>query len=211
MTARAALRPFCSPHAMTRTPPTASSRYTDMPSGRPVQGSGLPTPTSSRATDSLQELCKAARRGVSVTLVLQGMPDLKSVRVRSNAALRPPAARGCGGARILPEALARQGRDHRRGMEYRGVQQPRSIEPCAQHEANVFVESEAFNRQVATRLQAMSAQCLRIRPGLFDCGAAGRCSAASSFFTFCDGHRASAPGFREECRKFKTPRSAEST
>ncbi|MET3382571.1 MULTISPECIES: cardiolipin synthase ClsB [Variovorax] len=157
------------------------------------------------------ELCKAARRGVSVKLVLQGMPDLKSVRfaatllyghlLRAGVEVHEYCPRPLHGkVAIIDEAWSTVGSSNL---------DPLSL--ALNMEANVFVESEAFNRQVATRLQAMSAQCLRIRPESLRLWS--RWPLLGSFIVFHVLRWASRIGtwLPRRVQKFKTPRSAEST
>jgi cardiolipin synthase len=110
------------------------------------------------------DLCRAARRGVSVKLVLQGMPDLKSVRfaamllyghlLRAGVEVHEYCARPLHGKiAIVDDTWSTVGSSNL---------DPLSL--ALNMEANVFVESEAFNEQVAARLQAMSAECQRIGP-----------------------------------------------
>jgi cardiolipin synthase len=109
-----------------------------------------------------RDLCNAAKRGVSVKLVLQGMPDLKSVRfaatllyghlLREGVEVHEYCARPLHGKiAIVDDAWSTVGSSNL---------DPLSL--ALNMEANVFVESEAVNTQIAARLQAMSAQCRRI-------------------------------------------------
>jgi len=110
-----------------------------------------------------RDLCAAARRGVAVTLVLQGMPDMKSVRfaamllyghlLRAGVEVHEYCARPLHGKiAIVDDAWSTVGSSNL---------DPLSL--ALNMEANVFVESEDFTAQVAARLETMRRQCQLVR------------------------------------------------
>lgn len=109
-----------------------------------------------------RDLCAAARRGVAVTLVLQGMPDMKSVRfaamllyghlLRAGVEVHEYCARPLHGKiAIVDDAWSTVGSSNL---------DPLSL--ALNMEANVFVESEDFTAQVAARLETMRRQQCRL-------------------------------------------------
>ncbi|MEZ2298512.1 cardiolipin synthase ClsB [Variovorax sp. RCC_210] len=111
-----------------------------------------------------RDLCKAARRGVAVTLVLQGMPDMKSVRfaatllyghlLRAGVEVHEYCARPLHGKiAIVDDSWSTVGSSNL---------DPLSL--ALNLEANVVIDSDRFNAQLAARLQLLQEQCRRIEP-----------------------------------------------
>jgi len=110
-----------------------------------------------------RDLCDAARRGVEVKLMLQGMPDMKSVRfaamllyghlLRAGVEVHEYCVRPLHGKIAVVD----------RSWSTVGSSNLDPLSLTLNMEANVFVQSEAFNQQVAARLQALGAHCRQIR------------------------------------------------
>jgi len=110
-----------------------------------------------------RDLCRAAARGVEVKLLLQGMPDLKSVRFATRLLYGHLLAAGVqvheycarplhGKIAIVDDTWSTVGSSN--------------LDPLSltlNMEANVVVVSRAFNAQVADRLDALSPQCRVVR------------------------------------------------
>jgi cardiolipin synthase len=111
-----------------------------------------------------RDLCKAARRGVAVTLVLQGMPDMKSVRfaamllyghlLRAGVEVHEYCARPLHGKiAIVDDSWSTVGSSNL---------DPLSL--ALNLEANVVIDSERFNAQLTARLRLLQEQCRRMAP-----------------------------------------------
>jgi cardiolipin synthase len=110
-----------------------------------------------------RDLCRAAARGVEVTLFLQGMPDMKSVRfaarllyghlLRAGVEVHEYCARPMHGKIAIVDD----------GWSTIGSSNLDPLSLALNMEANVVVVSRSFNAEVAARLATLETHCQPVR------------------------------------------------
>ena len=129
-----------------------------------------------------RDLCDAARRGVAVRLVLQGTPDMPSVRFATCLLYNHLLQAG-----VQVDEYCERPMHGKVGVvddEWSTVGSS-NLDPLSltlNMEANVFIRSAGFNRELSRHLEQLATHCRRVHPA--DLPAWGRLTVLSSFLVF---------------------------
>ena len=129
-----------------------------------------------------RDLCDAARRGVSVRLVLQGTPDMQSVGFATSLLYNHLLQAG-----VQVDEYCARPLHGKVGIvdDHWSTVGSSNLDPLSltlNMEANVFIRSEGFNCELSRHLERLAVHCRRVHPA--DLPAWGRLTVLSSFLVF---------------------------